>query len=62
MNYKLYPNPNGELTSYEIKKGNYLVFMDYTCPHCKKDQSLGNFRHNQNKCVRCGKMEHKMEE
>ena len=59
MNYKLYPNPNGgELTRDEIKKGHYVVFMDYICPHCGKDQSLGNFRYNQNHCVRCLKTEY----
>ena len=53
--FKLYPKLDGEpLTAAEIKRGLYVLYMDYECP-CGKNQSVAQMGGIGGNCIACGR-------
>lgn len=38
----------------DVPMENWSLYTDVTCQNCEKNQSLANYRTNQDKCIKCG--------
>lgn len=58
---RIYPKPNGKdenrgFTLEDIRNGEIYLYMDITCPHCGKEQSVAQTNYVGGPCCNCGRL------
>ena len=53
--YKHYPKENGSgFTAEEVRRGLIVLYTDYTCPFCGKEQTVAQMGGYGGDCIGCG--------
>lgn len=60
MKVKMYPKQTADargdgFSAEEVKRGIPFLYMDHTCIHCDKLQSVANSNWLDGNCIQCGK-------